>query len=133
VFGSVWLYSNASLLRFFPLHENNENDVSNPLPGTIVDETVVHKDVYDFFLISQLTRMGSVSPTYYMVVSDDAKLPYSNLQMLTYKLCHMYYNWPGTISVPAPCRYASKAALFHSSIRLNRPAHQILSQVPYYL
>ena len=23
---------------------------------------------------------------------------------LTYKLTHMYYNWPGTIRVPAPCQ-----------------------------
>ncbi|KAI8512039.1 Piwi-like protein 1 [Branchiostoma belcheri] len=27
-----------------------------------------------------------------------------------YKLCHLYYNWPGTIRVPAPCQYAHKLA-----------------------
>lgn len=30
--------------------------------------------------------------------------------MLTYKMCHLYYNWPGTIRVPAPCQYAHKIA-----------------------
>ncbi|KAM7017829.1 piwi-like protein 1 isoform 2-T2 [Tautogolabrus adspersus] len=29
---------------------------------------------------------------------------------LTYKLCHMYYNWQGIIRVPAPCQYAHKLA-----------------------
>merc|ERR1711874_442548 len=25
-----------------------------------------------------------------------------------YKLTHMYFNWPGTVRVPAPCQYAHK-------------------------
>ena len=32
------------------------------------------------------------------------------IQVLTYKLTHLYYNWPGTIRVPAPCMYAHKLA-----------------------
>ena len=28
----------------------------------------------------------------------------------SYKLTHMYYNWPGTVRVPAPCQYAHKLA-----------------------
>ena len=28
--------------------------------------------------------------------------------MLTYKLTHLYYNWPGTVRVPAVCQYAHK-------------------------
>ena len=28
----------------------------------------------------------------------------------SYKLTHMYFNWPGTIRVPAPCQYAHKLA-----------------------
>lgn len=34
----------------------------------------------------------------------------SLLQRLSYKLTHMYYNWPGTVRVPAPCQYAHKLA-----------------------
>ena len=33
-----------------------------------------------------------------------------HLQKLTYKLCHLYYNWPRTVRVPAPCQYAHKLA-----------------------
>ena len=27
-----------------------------------------------------------------------------DIQKLAYKLTHMYYNWPGTVRVPAPCQ-----------------------------
>ena len=30
--------------------------------------------------------------------------------MLTYKLCHTYFNVPGGVSVPAPVLYAHKVA-----------------------
>ena len=26
------------------------------------------------------------------------------------QLAHLYYNWPGTVRVPAPCQYAHKLA-----------------------
>ena len=29
----------------------------------------------------------------------------------SYKLTHMYFNWPGTVRVPAPCQYAHKVSL----------------------
>ena len=27
---------------------------------------------------------------------------------LTYKMTHLYFNWPGTVRVPMPCQYAHK-------------------------
>ncbi|KAA0201706.1 hypothetical protein HAZT_HAZT000126 [Hyalella azteca] len=59
---------------------------------------------YDFLLVSQHVRQGTVSPTHYVVVHDGVGLKVDNLQRLTYKLTYLYYNWPGTIRVPAPCQ-----------------------------
>jgi aubergine-like protein len=59
---------------------------------------------YDFFLVSQHVRQGTVTPTHYTVVHDSSELKPDHLQRLTYKMTHMYYNWPGTIRVPAPCQ-----------------------------
>lgn len=48
---------------------------------------------YDFFIVSQAVRLGSVAPTHYNVVYDSSGLKPDHMQRLTYKLCHMYYNW----------------------------------------
>ena len=54
--------------------------------------------------MSQHVRQGTVSPTHYNVVYDASELKPDHMQRLTYKMTHMYYNWPGTIRVPAPCQ-----------------------------
>lgn len=58
---------------------------------------------YDFFVVSQHVRQGTVSPTHYIVVHDEIGLPPERMQVYTYKQTHLYYNWPGTVRVPAPC------------------------------
>uniref|UniRef100_A0A8C9X020 Piwi-like RNA-mediated gene silencing 1 n=1 Tax=Sander lucioperca TaxID=283035 RepID=A0A8C9X020_SANLU len=93
--------------RFFA-HINGK--VTNPPPGTIVDSEVTRPEWYDFYIVSQAVRSGSVSPTHYNVVYDTSGLKPDHMQRLTYKLCHMYFNWQGIIRVPAPCQYAHKLA-----------------------
>jgi len=85
-------------------------EVENPAPGTILDHTVTKRDWYDFFLVSQHVGQGTVSPTHYIVVYDNTGLKPDIIQKISYKLTHMYYNWPGTVRVPAPCQYAHKLA-----------------------
>lgn len=62
-------------------------------------------------------RQGTVNPTSYNIIKDTSGLKPKHIQMLTYKLTHLYYNWPGTVRVPAPCQYAHKLA-FLVRIRL---------------
>uniref|UniRef100_A0A3Q3ND39 Piwi-like RNA-mediated gene silencing 1 n=1 Tax=Labrus bergylta TaxID=56723 RepID=A0A3Q3ND39_9LABR len=93
--------------RFFS-HTNGK--VDNPPPGTVVDSDVTRPEWYDFYIVSQAVQSGSVSPTHYNVVYDTSGLKPDHMQRLTYKLCHMYYNWQGIIRVPAPCQYAHKLA-----------------------
>ena len=49
---------------------------------------------YDFYLVSQAARRGTVNPTYYNVIYDDNGLKPDHMQRLTFKLCHLYFNWP---------------------------------------
>ncbi|KAM7017828.1 piwi-like protein 1 isoform 1-T1 [Tautogolabrus adspersus] len=93
--------------RFFAF---TNGKVDNPPPGTVVDSEVTRPEWYDFYIVSQAVRSGSVSPTHYNVVYDTSGLKPDHMQRLTYKLCHMYYNWQGIIRVPAPCQYAHKLA-----------------------
>jgi hypothetical protein len=39
-------------------------------------------------------RQGSVTPTHYNVIYDSMGLKPDYYQRLTYKLCHLYFNWP---------------------------------------
>ncbi|KAL0871086.1 hypothetical protein ABMA27_004891 [Loxostege sticticalis] len=82
----------------------------NPYPGTVVDHDITRRDWYDFLIVSQKVNQGTVTPTHYVVVHDDSGMTPDQCQRLTYKMCHLYYNWPGTVRVPAPCQYAHKLA-----------------------
>ncbi|KAK3795239.1 hypothetical protein RRG08_056298 [Elysia crispata] len=90
--------------------DRDEGGMVNPPPGTVVDSVVTRRDRYDFFIVSQHVRQGTVSPTHYIVVDDGLDLAPGYMQRLTYKMTHLYYNWPGTVRVPAPCQYAHKLA-----------------------
>lgn len=84
--------------------------LGNPQPGTVIDTDIVAPDIYDFYLISQLSRQGVVSPTHYIVVHDTIGLDPTHIQALTYKLCYTYYNVSGSIKVPSPVQYAHRLA-----------------------
>jgi len=92
--------------RFFTATE----PAQNPPSGTVVDDVATLPERYDFYLISQSVMQGTVNPTSYNIIHDESGWPPDRLQVLTYKLTHLYYNWPGTVRVPAPCRYAHKLA-----------------------
>ncbi|XP_041792667.1 piwi-like protein 1 [Chelmon rostratus] len=115
--------------RFFA-HINGK--ITNPPPGTIVDTEVTRPEWYDFYIVSQAVNTGSVSPTHYNVVYDTSGLKPDHMQRLTYKLCHMYYNWQGIIRVPAPCQYAHKLA-FLVGDSIHREPNVQLDELLFYL
>jgi aubergine-like protein len=88
--------------------------VRNPPQGTIISKTVTTGK--DFFMISQKTTQGSATPTHYHVIHNDLETENAerneqimkDIQVLSYKLCFMYYNWVGAIKIPAPIQYAHK-------------------------
>lgn len=47
---------------------------------------------YDFFIVSQSVKDGTVTPTHYNVIHDTVHFTPDGIQCLTYRLCHMYYN-----------------------------------------
>jgi len=94
--------------RIFGLNKVNQA-FENPPPGTVLDHTVTRYAFKDFFLVPQAVTQGTVTPTHYVVLRESgACLDANQVQRLSYSLTHMYYNWPGTVRVPAPCQYAHK-------------------------
>ena len=76
----------------------------------MVDDVVTLPERFDFFLISQSVRQGTVNPTSYNVILNTTCFTPDHIQQLTYKMSHLYYNWAGTVRVPAVCQYAHKLA-----------------------
>lgn len=113
------------------LFSAKERNLSNPPPGTVVDHTVTKVDWHDFFLVSQHVRHGTVSPTHYIVVSGSEYFEPDHVQRLTYKLTHMYYNWPGTVRVPAPCQYAHKLAYLVGENIMRTPSNLLWDRLFY--
>ncbi|CAF3532884.1 unnamed protein product [Rotaria socialis] len=118
--------------RFFARDPRNNHQLINPPPGTIIDHTVTNQEWYDFYLISQMARQGTVAPTHFNVIWDRTGLKVDHMQRLTQKLCHLYYNWPGTIRVPAVCQYAHKLA-FLAAQSLHTQPHESLADKLFYL
>ncbi|XP_049852397.1 LOW QUALITY PROTEIN: piwi-like protein Siwi [Schistocerca gregaria] len=101
------------------------HDKQNPPPGTIVDDVITLAQRYDFFLVSQSVRQGTVSPTSYNIIYDHLGLDPDKIQRLTYKLTHMYFNWSGTVRVPAPVQYAHKLAFLVGQSLHTRPSNAL--------
>ncbi|KFO38129.1 Piwi-like protein 2 [Fukomys damarensis] len=96
-----------------------------PLPGTVVDHTITSCEWVDFYLLAHHVRQGCGIPTHYICVFNTANLSPDHMQRLTFKLCHLYWNWPGTIRVPAPCKYAHKLAFLSGQILHHEPSIQL--------
>lgn len=104
--------------RFF--HHND-----NPPAGTVVDDVITSPIKYDFFIVSQKVRQGTITPTSYSVIFDNLGLDADKIQRMSYKLTHMYFNCSNTVRVPAPCHYAHKLAFLVSRFIHRAPDSQL--------
>ena len=87
-----------------------QGTVSNPPLGAIIDSKVVERNGYDYYVMPAKANQGSMTPTHFHVIYDDVKTRCDEIQILSYRLCYAYYNWSGSIRVPAPCQFAHKLA-----------------------
>ena len=90
--------------------EYEDDSYKNPVPGTVID---VHSGICqpnEFFLISQSQKMGIAYPCKYTILYDTIGATLSDIELLSYKLCHLYFNIGGPIKIPAPILYAHKLA-----------------------
>ncbi|NXM68336.1 PIWL2 protein, partial [Serilophus lunatus] len=102
--------------------------ISSP-PGTVIDHTITSSGSQDFFLLAHHSRQGCSIPTRYICMCNTANLSPLHLQRLTFKLCHLYWNWPGTIRVPAPCKYAHRLAFLVGQVLRKEPSARLSEQL----
>lgn len=106
--------------RMFIHASNHPNSAAqNPMPGTIIDSNLVENadtnQCFDFFLVSQLTTQGCITPTHYFVSINESARDVSkeDIENLTFSLSFMYSNWSGSIKVPSVCQLGHKIAEYH--------------------
>lgn len=116
-------------LRFFQVAGKEYN---NPPPGSVLDHTIMKRKYYDFLLVSQHVTQGTVTPTHYIVIKDNTTLTPDQMQKISYKLTHQYFNWPGTVRVPAPCQYAHKLAYQVGEVTKVEPSVRLMDR-PFFL
>ncbi|KAK8772235.1 hypothetical protein V5799_024517 [Amblyomma americanum] len=118
--------SPPSLLRDALRKYSQCNDGASP------DRIIFFRDGVSDGQIPQSVRQGTVAPTHYNVIYDTTGLKPDHMERLAYKLTHLYFNWPGTIRVPAPCQYAHKLA-FLAGQSLHAEHDPRLSSTLFYL
>lgn len=106
--------------------------LDNPVMGTVVDDVITSGK--DFYLISQLARQGTAAPTHFSIVAfygqsksnesmerDDTEIAryLVDLEALTFKMCFLYYNWLGSIRLPAPLKYAEVLGTLMAKLERN--------------
>jgi eukaryotic translation initiation factor 2C len=96
-------------VRLFP--DGRTSDRSGNVPsGTLVDSSINSPFDADFFLVSHPGLKGTSKPTYYTVLSEEIGLTLSQLETLSFDLCHVYARCCRAVSHPAPTFYAHLAA-----------------------
>ncbi|XP_011881822.1 PREDICTED: protein aubergine isoform X2 [Vollenhovia emeryi] len=101
----------------------------NPSIGTVVDDVITDPLKYDFYIVSQQVRQGTIAPTAYNVIFDNTNLTADTVQTITYKLTHVYYNCSSTVRVPAPCHYAQKLSFLVGRVLHRPPSSQLENQL----
>lgn len=61
-------------------------------------------------MVSTKADFGTVIPTHYEFVLNESKFSIQRIAKLTYELTYLYYNWMGSVKVPAMAQYAHNQA-----------------------
>src|SRR6185312_13638739 len=109
--------------RFYPMKQEDTDRKGNCKPGLVVERTITHPYLFDFFLQSHSSLQGTSRPTHYHVLLDENHIAADELQDFTYKLCFNFQRSTRAVSIPAPTYYAhlvAKRARSHVDVRTGR-------------
>ncbi|KAL9656353.1 hypothetical protein ABK040_005119 [Willaertia magna] len=106
------LGTKTKLVYILVSKNNNTRFLQNGknLPIGSIIEDVQRANTHEFYITSTYVSesMGVTRPIRYQLLFNNSNIKTDAIYTMTYKQCHMYYNWPGTVKVPAPLMYSSK-------------------------
>jgi eukaryotic translation initiation factor 2C len=109
-----WLYvqstQKSTIARFYG-RAGDKSDTwdpkRNPLPGLVIDEDVVHKDLSDWYSLGHKCLQGTSRPAHHYVVhARGVPLNVDDIEELTHALSYGFGRSVTSIRDPAPTRYA---------------------------
>jgi aubergine-like protein len=110
-------------LKFFEENSNSGNikGYQNPQSGLCVDEKVIQKDKYEFFIQPQFVNQGTATPCHYEILyqdydekNPDINLSIEKIQNLSFQLSFYYWTWSGAVRVPGVLRLSTTALDYYS-------------------
>lgn len=84
-------------------------------------------------MVPTVARHGSVRTIHYRVLLDNKGISSTDIEAFTYKLCHLYYNWTGTVNLPSVCQYAGRLAKLTTQALPGCNANQKIFTLLHYL
>ena len=88
----------------------------NPEPGSIIFEEL-SEGYKEFHLASASVREGTCTPVSFKIAYETHEnFPLEAIADLTYNQTYGYFNWTGSVRVPAPLQNANKLAKLYSEI-----------------
>jgi eukaryotic translation initiation factor 2C len=97
-------------IRMFPERGGPTDRSGNVLPGTVIDDQIVHPRDFDFYLMSHAGIQGTSRPVHYYCLLDENGFSSDNLQAFVYRLCYTNARCTRSTSLPPPVFYAHLAA-----------------------
>nr|XP_024216100.1 protein argonaute-2 isoform X2 [Halyomorpha halys] len=85
------------------------NKQTNIPAGTVVDSSIVHPNEVEFFLMSDVSYLGTPRPTKYHLLMDESHLSEDDIQEITFYLCHLSCRCTHTVPFPVQVYYARLA------------------------
>ena len=102
--------------------EKRHDEYQNPAPGTVVDQGLVehpgNQASFDFYMIAHKATIATALPVHYYVVANRTNMTKEQVEQFTYHLCYNFFNFMGSIKVPAAVMYAHKIANYAHDITM---------------
>jgi len=112
--------------------DGGQKGFGNPANGTVIEEAVSHH-LNEFYLVPTTCSLSTVRPVRYILLWNDNTMPLNEFQSLTYGLCHVYPNWPDSITLPFPTQLAHKLAFLLGENLQSTMVHKNLYTNYFYL